>query len=190
MRGAAAPIKTEAETEAASAQTLTNLRGSSVGTVDTRRVAQVILTACLVTLVVLVVVFSLSGAHRNDQISKLHDQGVKVAMTVTGCTILVGGSGSNDAGHACHGAFTLDGHRYVESIPGLAPYTAGQSLHVVVVPGDPAVLSPVHVLAHEHSSWTVFILPAVLFVVLLLTLVGLVVLHRRNGDAKGPVSAA
>jgi hypothetical protein len=183
MRGSTTPTSEEAP----SAQTLTNLRGSSVGNVDARRVGQVLLAACLVTLAVLVVVFSLAGAHRNNQVSKLHNHGVKVGMTVTRCAVLLGGSGSNDAGHACRGAFTLDGHHYTEAIPGSAPYTAGQSLRIVVVPGDPALLAPVQVVAHEHSSWTVFVLPVVLFVVLLLA-VGLLVAQRRKGGSKEPAS--
>jgi hypothetical protein len=184
MRGSASL----ADKEATSAQSLTTLRGSSVGNVDARRVGHVLLAAALVTLAVLVVVFSLAGAHRNDQISKLHSQGVKVEMTVTRCAVLLGGSGSNDAGHACRGAFTLDGHRYTEAIPGSAPYTAGQSLRIVVVPGDPALLSPVQVVAHEHSSWTVFVLPGILFIVLLLTVVGMLVVQRRQGKVGEPAS--
>jgi hypothetical protein len=183
MRGSSAPTD-----EVTSAETLTNLRGSSVGKVDARRVGHVLLAASLVTLAVLVVVFSLAGAHRNDQISKLRNHGVHVDMTVTGCALLIGGTGSTPAGHACRGAFTLDGHRYTEPIPGSAQYDRGQSLRILVVPGDPALLAPAHVVAHEHSSWTVFVLPAILFVVLLLAVVGLLVVRRRKGSAEKPAS--
>jgi len=53
-------------------------------------------------------------------------------------------------------------------------------LTVVVVPGDPALLAPVPVLAGEHTSSSVFILPVVLFVVLLLLLLGGLVLEQRH----------
>ena len=59
---------------------------------------------------------------------------------------------------------------------------------VRIVPGDPALLSPAQVVAHEHSSWTVFVLPAILFVVLLLLVVGLVMVQRRRGDSEEPAS--
>jgi hypothetical protein len=161
-----------------------------VGKVDGRRVAGVLVVLCLITLAVLVVVFSVAGAHRNSQVSSLRNQGVKVDMTVTGCAVLIGGSGSTPAGDACRGAFTLDGHRYVEAIPGSAVYTTGQSLPIVVVPGDPALLAPVRVVTHEQSSWTVFILPVILFLVLLAGLVGFVVVRRRRGDALPPRAPA
>ena len=91
--------------------------------------------------------------------------------------LLIGGSGSTPAGDACQGTFTLHGHQYAEAIPGLAQYETGEKVHIVVVPGDPALLAPTHDLANEHSSWTTFILPVVLFVAFLLLLLGWVVLR-------------
>jgi hypothetical protein len=178
--------------EAAHEQTMTNLRGSSVGNVDGRRVGFVLLVLAMVTLAVLVVVFSLAGAHRNDQISRLQSQGVTTDLTVGHCLIILGGSGSNDAGHECRGTFTLDGHHYNEAIPGSARYEPGQSFRIVVVPGDPALLAPVHVVTHEHPSWTVFILPVILFVGLLLLLLAVWprVMRGRKGAAKEPASAS
>ena len=164
----------------ASSEALTTLRGSSVGKVDTRRVGRVLLVLGLVTLAVLVVVFSVAGAHRNSQVSSLRNQGVTAEMTVTACAVLIGGSGSTPAGDACRGTFTLGGHRYSEAIPGSAEYTTGQSLRIRVVPGDPALLSPAQIVRTERSSWTVFVLPAILFLVLLLVLIGLVVERRRR----------
>ncbi len=163
-----------------SSEAVTNLRGSSVGKVNTRRVGQVILVITLVALLVLSIVFFVAGVHRNNQISSLHKNGVPAVMTVTGCALLIGGSGSTPAGDECQGTFTLDGHHYAEAIPGLAPYETGEKLHIVVVPGDPALLAPTHVLADEHSSWTTFILPVLLFVAFVLLLLGWVVLRRRH----------
>jgi len=172
--------------DASSTEALTTLRGSSVGKVDSRRVVRVLIVLSLVTLAVLVVAFSVAGAHRNSQVSSLRTHGVKVDMTVTHCAVLIGGSGSTPAGDACRGAFTLDGHRYVEAIPGSATYSQGQSLAIVVVPHDPALLAPVHVFADERSTWTVFILPGILFVVLVVALAGFVVVGQRRKIAVPP----
>jgi hypothetical protein len=105
-------------------------------------------------------------------------------------TVDTGGTGSTPAGDSCRGAFTLDGHRYTEPIPQTAQHSAGRWFRAVVVPGDPALLSPTQVLAHEHSSWPRFVLPVILFVVLLLLVVGLLVVQRRKGNPKVPVSTA
>jgi hypothetical protein len=173
--------------ETSSTEALTTLRGSSVGKVDSRRVVRVLVVLCLVALAVLVVVFSVAGAHRNTQVSSLHHQGVKVDMTVTTCAVLIGGSGSTPAGDACRGAFTLDGHRYVEAIPGSATYSPGKPLSIVVVPHDPALLAPAKILAGEQSTWTVFVVPGILFIVLLGALVGFVIVRSRREDAAPPV---
>jgi hypothetical protein len=57
----------------------------------------------------------------------------------------------------------------------------------VVVPGDPALLSPVAILKNEHASARVFILPIILFVGLVL-LVGAIVLRRRHRHATAPAA--
>jgi hypothetical protein len=49
-----------------SSEAVTNLRGSSVGKVNTRRVGQVILVITLVALLVLSIVFFVAGVHRNN----------------------------------------------------------------------------------------------------------------------------
>jgi hypothetical protein len=71
---------------------MTNLGGSSVGDVDGRRVGGVLLILGNGTLAVLVVVFSLAGAHRNDQVSRAQSQGV---TTDLGLRVLQGGKGDS-----------------------------------------------------------------------------------------------
>ena len=159
---------------------LTRLRGNTVE-IDKRRLGRVIVGICVVTLVVLVIVFTIIGAQKNSQIDRLRHDGVPVTVRVTVCQGLLGGSGSNGAGYACTGTFTFEGARHTESIPGSAFYAPGSTLHAVVVPGDPALMTPVGVLADEHASWKVFILPAVLLLVLVL-LVGAVLFRRRRSD--------
>jgi hypothetical protein len=168
-----------------SAEPLTKLRGAGVD-VDVRRVGRVVVGLSLVTLAALVIIFSIAGANNNNQINRLHHDGVPVAVTVTKCLGLIGGSGSNGAGYSCDGVFTLDGHRYTEAIPGSGFHAPRSSLRAVVVPGDPALLSPVSILATQHASGRVFILPGVLLVVLLL-LVG-TILYRRRRHAVGSPS--
>ncbi len=156
---------------------LTNLRGPAVE-VDVRRFVGVLVAVGLLALAVLVVLLVLSGVHRNAQIARLHDDGVVVTVTVTGCQGELGGSGSNAAGDVCRGALTLGGRRYHETLPGDRFYRPGAMLRVVAVPSDPALLAPVRVVAGEHTSWRVFILPGVLLVVLVAC--GLILVRRRR----------
>jgi len=165
-------------------ESLTTLRGAGVE-VDVRRVGRVVIGVCLVALAVLVVVLFVVGAHKNAQITRLHQDGVAVQVKVTGCLGLLGGSGSNAAGYACTGTFTLDGHRYREAIPGTALHPPGSRIRAVAVPGDPPLLSTARAVATEHASWSVFVVPAILLAVLVL-LVGALILRRRHGLGASP----
>ncbi len=160
------------------------LRGAGVQ-IDGRQVARVILGIVLVSLAVLAVAFTVIGIHNNRQIDQLRNQGVPVAVTVTSCQGLLGGSGSNGAGYACRGTYELGGHRYNEALPGTALHAPGTVVRAVAVPSDPTLVSPVSVVDAEHASDSVFILPAVLLVVLVAILVVLV-LRRRRAAAGDP----
>ncbi len=109
------------------------LRGAGVQ-VDGRRVAQVAIGIVLATLAVLAIVFTVAAVHTNQQDDRLHDDGVPVTFTVTGCLGLLGGSGSNAAGYSCHGTYTLDGHRYAEPLPGNDFHRPGSTVPAVAVP--------------------------------------------------------
>jgi hypothetical protein len=159
------------------------LRGAGVE-VDARRVGRVVVIASLVALAVLVVVLFAAGADKNAQITRLRQHGVRVEVTVSGCLGLLGGSGSNAAGYACNGTFTLDGHRYSDAIPGNTLYRPGTTVRAVTDPSDPGLLSTAAVVANEHPSSTVFILPACLLLVLAL-LVG-AVLRRWRRTSRAP----
>jgi hypothetical protein len=134
----------------------------------------------MATLAVLTVVFFVAGAHKNAQIDQLRHHGIDVVVTVQPCRGLLGGSGTNAAGYACRGSFTVGGHRYTEDLPGTTLYPPGSTLRAVTVPGDPALVVPLPVLAGEHTSMTVFILPTVLLVALLLMVVALLRRRRRR----------
>jgi hypothetical protein len=159
------------------------LRGAGVS-VDGRRVGQVAIGIVLVTLLVLTIVFTVVGIHTNQQNDRLHNDGVPVTFTVAGCLGLLGGSGSNAAGYSCHGTYTLNGKTYSEQLPGDSFHRPGSTVPSVAVPGDPALVSPASIVATEHSSAGVFVLPIILFVVLLaLGALLLVLRRRRQGSA-------
>ena len=164
------------------------LRGAGVQ-ISGRQVARVLLGTMLATLAVLVVVFTLTGFHNNQQIDELQNQGVPVAVTVTTCQGLLGGSGSNAAGYTCRGTYEIGGHRYNETLPGTSLHAPGALVRAVAVPSDPRLVSPVSVVADEHASTSVYILPAVLFVVLVVVLV-LVGLRRHSTGGRSAPPAA
>jgi hypothetical protein len=161
------------------------LRGAGVQ-VDARRVGQVALGLVLAALAVLTIAFTVIGVHKNQQADRLHNDGVPVTFTVTGCLGLLGGSGSNAAGYSCHGTYGLDGHRYTELLPGTAFHAPGSAVSAVAVPGDPALVSPTSIVRNEHSSSSVFILPAVLGLLFVLLLGMVLLLQRRRVAADGP----
>lgn len=161
------------------AERIGSLRGANVQ-FNRRRVGQVVVGLVAATLLVLVVVLTVAAVHSNKQIDTLHDRGVPVTVTVTGCLGLLGGSGSNAAGYSCHGSYTLDGHRYTEPLPGTSLHRPGSTIPAVAVPGDPALLSPDSVIYNQHSSAGVYVVPAVLAGVLVV-LLGLIGWRYRLG---------
>jgi len=104
---------------------------------------------------------------------------------VSGCTGLLGGSGSNGAGYACRGTYSFDGHRYRQSIPGDGLLHSGTVIRGVIVPDDPGLLSTPALVADQQSSWRVFIVPAVLFAVVAVTLAAVGLSRRRRRRAGG-----
>lgn len=169
-------------------EALSTLRGAGVD-VDVRRLGRVFVAACLVALAVLTAVLFVAGADKNAQITDLHQHGVAVRVTVSSCLGLLGGSGSNGAGYACKGTFTLDGHRYTEAIPGNSLYPPGAKIRAVAVPGSPPLLSTARAVHSERASWRVFVVPTVLLLVLVLG-VGFLVLRRRRPARSGDGAAA
>jgi hypothetical protein len=164
---------------------LSTLRGAGVN-YDARKVGRVLVVVSLVTLAVLVVLFTVAGVHKNSQINELRHDGVPVTVTISNCLGLMGGSGSNAAGYSCSGTFTVHGSRYTESLPGTDFHHVGSTVAATVVPSDPALLSPNTILRHEHTSLSVFLLPLILLVVLALLVALIAFLRRRRRDAAAP----
>jgi hypothetical protein len=173
-----------------SGQPLSTLRGAGVE-FNSRKVGGFLATLGLATTAVLVVVFTIVGVNKNDQINRLREHGVPVTVTVTSCQGLLGGSGTNVAGYACNGTYKLGGRTYAQAIPGTTFHSPGAKLRAVSDPSDPALMSLESFVRSEHASWRVFILPGVLLVVL--AVVGPVVLAmRRRSDPRredeGPIA--
>jgi hypothetical protein len=162
---------------------LGNLRGAQVA-VDPRRARRLVVGLSLVALAVVAVVLLVAGVNKNDQASSLHDHGIPVSVTVTGCTGLLGGSGSNAAGYACKGTYTFEGRHYARSIPGTGLWHPGAVIDGVISSGDPGLLSTPSAVAGQTASDSVFIAPAILFVVFLVVL-ALVLLSYRRSRAGG-----
>jgi hypothetical protein len=158
---------------------LTNLRGARVE-VDPRRARRLIVSVCLVALAVVAVLLLVAGLKKNDQESSLRHHGVPVSVTVTVCTGLLGGSGSNLAGYACKGTYAFDGVHYAESIPGTRLLHAGDVVQGIIVSSDPGLLSTPAVVAGQGASNNVFIAPVILFLVFLGLLVVAVLSYRRG----------
>jgi hypothetical protein len=166
----------EHDTEAVSV-----LRGPAVS-VNSKRIAQILLVLGMATLAVLGVLLLVSGAHRNAQITELHQHGQKVQISVSGCIGVASGSGSTPATFTCRGSFALSGHRHNEIIGGqTARLNVGSIVQGVAVPDDPALVATTRSVATEHTSFSVFILP----IVLLVAFAGLtiVIVLRRRGSS-------
>jgi hypothetical protein len=164
-------------------QPVTTLRGAGAR-VNPQQVARVALGLVLGTLLTLTVVFSLVGAHKNQQIDDLRDHGVPVAYTVSKCVGQLGGSGSNVAGFSCQGTYRIDGRTYAQPLPGTAFYAPGTTVHAIAVPADPTLLSVPSIVRAERASMNVYILPAVFFALFVLVVVAVALQHRR-ARAKG-----
>ena len=158
------------------------LRGAGVD-VDFRRAGRVAVAALLLAGCVAVAVLFVAGVHKNAQITRLHDHGVGVEVTVTRCIGLMGGSGSNLAGYQCRGTFTINGHRYDEALPGATSPLSGATFQAVADPSDPALLSTRGAVAAEHASWRVFALPVVMLAVMALTVVAWALKRRSRSRA-------
>ncbi|MFZ0665121.1 MAG: hypothetical protein WAM97_05150 [Acidimicrobiales bacterium] len=163
---------------------LTTLRGARVEA-DPRRIGQAILVICLVSLAVSVVALYVAGVHQNDQIAALKTQGVRVTETVTGCQGLLGGSGSNPVGYDCEGTFTFNGHTYNDPVPGSQAHDVGAKVVVVADRNNPGLVSSVSQVNGEHTSVSVYVIPTLLLIALVLAL-GIVITRWRRSASKNP----
>ena len=154
------------------------LRGAPVD-VDVRRIARVTVAACVAALVVASVALFWAGARHNSQVTALRRDGVPVAVTVTDCRGLMGGSGSNLVGYSCQGSFSLGGHRYGSDIPGQSDHAPGTVLTEITLAHQPGLLATPSSVRSEQATWGAFWVPGALLLVAL-TLTGVAIGRRRN----------
>lgn len=153
------------------------MRGGTVD-VDSRRVGRIIVTLVLVALAVMVVVLSIAGYTKNANVTSLRTDGVRVEVTVRTCEGQLGGSGSNAAAYRCIGTFVLAHRRVDVTLPGSEFRTPGTSVLLVAARNDPGIVATVAEARGERTSLDVYLLPSVLFI-LLVALVAVLIVKRR-----------
>jgi hypothetical protein len=152
------------------------IRGAGGVPVDGRRMARILVGLAVLVLSALTVIFTAIAIHHNSRITSLKQRGVPVQVTVTGCRAMASGTGITEAGFSCRGSYTLAGRPYTEPIGGSArQLTVGQKLAGVAVRDEPQVLYTVSSVTGSHSTWTVYITPALL----LLAAAGTELFRRR-----------
>jgi len=158
---------------------MTVLRGASVD-VDAARVARALVVVCILALVGVAAGLFVAGAQKNSQIDALRNHGVPVQITVTDCLGLLGGSGTNAAGYACTGTYSIGGRRYVKAIPGTVNRAIGSKVAAVSSASDPGLVSTVSDVDRERSSLNVYVVPSLLLVAAALAAGAVVVVRRRK----------
>jgi hypothetical protein len=162
-----------------SAPPSTTLRGTQAEG-DSRRVARGLSVASVVALAGATAVLFSAGVNKNAQITSLHEHGVPIEVTVSGCLGALSGSGSNAAGFSCRGTYTLDGQRYSGRIPGNTLLAPGTTVRMVTLEGHPGLIATIHEAQSERPSSGVFILPAVLLSILAILVAAIAVRGRTN----------
>ena len=98
--------------------------------VDVRRAGRVVVAVCLVALAVTGVILLVAGVQNNDQIDNLRHHGVPVAVTVTGCLGLMGGTGAQCGRLLVYGDLHPRRARSTASTsPALAFHAPGGTIH-------------------------------------------------------------
>ncbi len=93
--------------------------------------------------------------------------GIPVEAKVVACLGLLGGSGSNAAGYACHATYVVGGHRYDEIRPRCRRCSNQGRRSKSSWPPATRACSPPRPCCRRAASWHVFILPGVLLLSLL-----------------------
>ena len=126
----------------------------------------------LATLLAFTVVLAVQARQQNARLDRLASAGVPVVAHVTHCVVLASGTGVTGAGVTCHAAFELDGRHYVAMLHAntkLRP--EGAAVRAVTTRSNPSDLT---VGTPRRASWSGYLLPGALFLVMVLTALTLV----------------
>lgn len=161
-----------------------HLRGVRVAEADPRRVFWVVVAAVLLGLIASTVALTISAAHQDARLHRLHHDGIRVEATATGCVGISSGVGMGIEYWECRATYTLGGHSYNQVIRGSRAHLEnGQQVQAVAVPGEPDLLSTVDAAAKKYSPWTAYVTPIILGAVTVALILGLLVwskLRRRR----------
>jgi hypothetical protein len=133
------------------------VRGGGGLPTSTGRVLRVVLATIVISLLGVTIGLAIEAAHHQSRTQRLHDHGVPVTITVTGCLGLVSGTGITPSTYICHGSFTLDGRRYDEPIhesPDLL--TVGHHFAGVDDAGSPSDLTLAGSVGSAQSTWQIY----------------------------------
>ena len=158
-------------------------RGMQLGEVDTGRVIGIFLAACLVALIVLTAVLTISVTRQNARADKLPDQGVPVVATVNRVRRCRGQHQCRRRVLGVPGTYSLDANVYNEVIGGnRAQLDTGTKVAAVAVPGSPSLLATAESAAKTASRWTSYATSIVLAGVTVVSIIGFVawIISRRR----------
>lgn len=129
------------------------LRGGGAGS-NRPQMVRVFVASCAVALAALVVVLFVQARADNARADRLHDHGVPVVATVTGCIGVLSGTGVTEAFFQCRAAFSIGGAHHTEIIRGsTVDRPTGSTVQAVVDPRDPSSLSTAAAAAgRAHAS--------------------------------------
>lgn len=165
------------------------IRGGA-GVVDTRRLFRILVGLAVVVLAAVVAVVTIQAADKNSRTDNLRHRGVPVDVTVTDCLGILSGTGVTVAYFQCSGSFELGGHSYHAIIGGSnINHQPGDVVKAIADPKHPTSVELASSLVNARSSWRPFIVPAVLFVLLVLLIAGALWWSRRK-SARRPDEAS
>jgi hypothetical protein len=144
------------------------IRGAAVNPLEWRRLRRVLIAICLTALAAVALILTVDAARHGFLIRRLETRGQPVQVTVTRCLGLASGTGITPVGYTCRGTFTLQGHRYDDVIRGSTGiHPVGQTLPGITDPRSPRTLFTARAVATAPPIWHYFLLPAILFALLL-----------------------
>jgi hypothetical protein len=162
-------------------------RGAAVGDVNGGRVIKVLLAACLLGLVIVTVVLTISAARQDSRSDRLKNEGIPVVATVTGCE---GVGASINVGveyYVCRATYSLDANAYNEVLGGnRADIDPGTRVQAVAVPGSPALVATARSVDKPLSTWAPYVTPLALACVTLGLIAGYLAwsAHKRRRVAR------